>query len=82
MLMLGRVAAMVRDAGHEIAGVDVTVIAQSVRVSPHRDDMRSKLANVLAVGVDDVSVKATTTDGMGFTGREEGIAATAVALLS
>jgi len=65
-------------AGVEIEFVDVTVIAQAVRVAPHRQAMRDKLAEVLGVATDRVSVKATTTDGMGAIGADEGLAATAV----
>jgi 2-C-methyl-D-erythritol 2,4-cyclodiphosphate synthase len=58
--------------------VDVTVVAEDVRVSPHRDSIRLGLAGALGLGLDDVSVKATTTDGLGLVGRGEGIAAMAV----
>ena len=58
--------------------LDVTVVAEKVRVSPHRLDMRENLAGALRVGVERVSVKATTTDGLGFIGRDEGLAAVAV----
>lgn len=64
--------------GVEIEFVDVTVIAQSVRVAPHRQAMRDRLAEVLGIGQDRVSVKATTTDGMGSIGADEGLAVTAV----
>lgn len=65
-------------AGFRPASADVTVIAQSVRISPHRDNIRVALAAALGIPVHACSVKATTTDGMGFIGREEGIAAVAV----
>lgn len=77
-------AETVADAAREgliVASVDVTVVAQHVRVSSHRDAIRRRLAAVLGVDVDRVSVKATTTDTMGFTGRGEGLAAMAVAVL-
>ncbi len=60
----------------------MTIIAESVRVAPHRRRMRNTLAGALGVGEAAVSVKATSTDGMGPIGREEGIGATAVATLS
>ena len=63
------------------ANVDVTIVAQTVRVSPHRDGMRANLAAVLRIPPQAVSVKATTTDHLGFLGRDEGIAAIAVAIL-
>lgn len=58
--------------------VDVTVVCESVRVAPHRDSIAKSLAGALKLATGDVSVKATTTDGMGFIGRNEGIAAVAV----
>jgi 2-C-methyl-D-erythritol 2,4-cyclodiphosphate synthase len=81
MDLLRRVVAILSGAGFAVTSVDVTVIAQSVRVAPHRDAIRTALAAALGVAVDAVSVKATTTDGMGFTGRDEGIAAMAVAVV-
>jgi len=74
-------AHMVRKAGFEIRNIDVTVIAQSLRVSPHREAMRENLAAALGIAVGDVSVKATTTDGLGWIGAGEGLAAHAVAVL-
>ena len=73
---------MARSRGLVVDSVDVTVIAQTVRVAPHRETMRIALADAMAVTVDRVSVKATTTDGMGYLGRDEGIAAVAVAVLN
>lgn len=78
MHLLARVIALVTDSGHAPRSLDVTVIAQSVRISPHREQMRARLAAVLGVGIDAVSVKATSTDTMGSIGADEGIAATAV----
>ncbi len=79
--LLAKVVAMAAGNGYDVDHVDLTVIAQSVRISPHRTAMRQRLATILAVPVDRVSVKATTTDGMGYLGRDEGIAATAVVVL-
>lgn len=76
--LLGSVAAKVATAGLTVTHVDLTLIAQSVRVGPHRDSMRQRLAGVLGIDVGAVSVKATTTDGLGMIGRDEGIAAIAV----
>ena len=81
MELLSAVVAMVADAGFAVSSVDVTVIAQTVRVSPHRDAIRRAVADVLRLDDPAVSVKATTTDGMGFTGRDEGIAAVAVVVV-
>jgi 2-C-methyl-D-erythritol 2,4-cyclodiphosphate synthase len=74
-------ALMVREAGFEIGNIDVTVIAQSVRVSPHRRAMRENLATALGIVISDVSVKATTTDRLGWIGSGEGLAAHAVVVL-
>lgn len=69
------------EAGWSVSSVDCTVIAQSVRISPHRPKMRRVLAGKLELQTDQVSVKATTTDGMGFAGAGEGIAALVVAII-
>lgn len=72
---------MVSDAGFEIVSVDTTIIAQTVRIARHRGAIRATLAVVLGIDLSAVSVKATSTDEMGFLGRDEGIAALAVATL-
>lgn len=72
----------VTTAGYRIESVDVTVVAQSVRVSSIRERARANLAQALGLPQGRVSVKGTTTDALGFTGRDEGIAALAVAVLS
>jgi 2-C-methyl-D-erythritol 2,4-cyclodiphosphate synthase len=64
-----------------VGNVDCTVIAEQPRIAPHRDAMRANLAHALGIPVEDVSIKATTTERLGFTGRQEGIAAQAVALI-
>ena len=79
--LLGRVIEMAASAGLGVDSVDVTVIAQTVRIAPHREAMRRRLAEIMGAPIDRVSVKATTTDGMGYLGRDEGIAATAVVVL-
>jgi len=79
--LLRRVAAMVREAGHAVANIDATVIAERPRIAPHVEAMRRAVAGAASVDVERVSVKATTTDGLGAIGRGEGIAALAVALL-
>jgi 2-C-methyl-D-erythritol 4-phosphate cytidylyltransferase/2-C-methyl-D-erythritol 2,4-cyclodiphosphate synthase len=71
----------VRDAGATIVNADVTLICERPKVTPHREAMRAKIAKILELDVSRISVKATTTDGMGFTGRREGLAAQAVATL-
>jgi 2-C-methyl-D-erythritol 2,4-cyclodiphosphate synthase len=72
---------MVREGGWSPGNVDVTVIAQAPKLAPHIEAMRAALADDLGIAADCVSVKATTSEGLGFTGRGEGIAATAVVLL-
>jgi 2-C-methyl-D-erythritol 2,4-cyclodiphosphate synthase len=76
--MLLEAKRMLAEAGLHVASVDLTVIAQSVRIAPHRDAMCARIAAALDIDVNVVSVKATSTDGMGFIGRDEGIAASAV----
>ena len=79
--LLARVYRMAAAEGYEALNVDVTVVAQEPRISPHVEDMRANIAAALAMPRQRVSVKATTTDGLGFCGRGEGIAALAVSLL-
>ena len=67
--------------GGRIINVDVTLICEQPKVKPHRQAMRERLADLLNLPLDAVSVKATTTEGLGFTGRDEGLAAQAVALV-
>ncbi|MFQ5947880.1 MAG: 2-C-methyl-D-erythritol 2,4-cyclodiphosphate synthase [Acidimicrobiia bacterium] len=78
MELLGTVVADVKKAGFSPEALDVTVIAQEVRVGRHRDAIRSSLAQALGIDAAGVSVKASTTDGMGYTGSGEGMAAVAV----
>jgi 2-C-methyl-D-erythritol 4-phosphate cytidylyltransferase/2-C-methyl-D-erythritol 2,4-cyclodiphosphate synthase len=72
---------LARDAGYSIGNVDLTLICEAPRIAPHREAMRARLAELLGVGIAAVNVKATTTERLGFTGRGEGIAAQAVAVL-
>ena len=76
------VVALLDEAGWAVVNVDLTVIAQTPRLSEHIDGMRERIAADLRVVVGSVNVKATTTEKLGFVGREEGIASHAVALLS
>lgn len=78
MELLSSVVGKIEDRGHLIDNVDVTVIAQSVRIGPHRDEMRDRLASTLGIDPSVVSVKATSTDAMGSIGADEGIAVAAV----
>ena len=76
---LAHAAELVQARGGRIVHVDVTVICELPKVGPHRDAMRAAIAAILGLETDRVSVKATTTEGLGFTGRSEGIAAKAAA---
>ena len=78
-LFLAHAVALVRDKGAVIDHLDCTVIAEAPKVGPHREAMRERIAQIAGLSVEQVSVKATTTEGLGFTGRREGIAAQAVA---
>ena len=78
-LFLRHAAELVRSGGGIIDHVDATVIAEEPKVGPHRETIRTRIAEILGVTVGQVSVKATTTEGLGFTGRREGMAAQAVA---
>jgi 2-C-methyl-D-erythritol 2,4-cyclodiphosphate synthase len=71
----------VRAGGWQLANADVVLVGEEPRLTPHRDAMRARLAGALEVEPERVAVRATTTDGLGFTGRREGLAAQAVALL-
>jgi 2-C-methyl-D-erythritol 2,4-cyclodiphosphate synthase len=71
----------VRAAGWELVNADVILVGEEPRLAPQRDAMRARLADALGVEPERVAVRATTTDGLGFTGRREGLAAQAVALL-
>jgi 2-C-methyl-D-erythritol 2,4-cyclodiphosphate synthase len=79
--LLRRAWATVREDGWDLVNADVVLIGEEPRLAPHRDAMRAHLAGALGVEPHRVAVRATTTDGLGFTGRGEGLAATAVALL-
>jgi 2-C-methyl-D-erythritol 2,4-cyclodiphosphate synthase len=79
--LLRDVHGRVRTAGWELVNADCVLIGQEPRIAPHRDEMAARLAAVLDVPADRLTVRATTTDGLGFTGRGEGLAAQAVALL-
>lgn len=80
-VLLRHVASLVAGRGYAVGNLDATVIAQAPRLAPHVPAMRANIAADLRCMVEQVSVKATTTERLGFTGREEGIAAEAVVLL-
>ena len=79
--LLAEAYGRVRAAGFELVNADCVLIGEGPRIAPHREEMRRRLAEAMGVEPDAVNVRATTTDGLGFTGRGEGLAAQAVALL-
>jgi 2-C-methyl-D-erythritol 2,4-cyclodiphosphate synthase len=79
--LLAEAYRQVREAGYELVNADCVLVGQEPRIAPHRDEMRRRLAGALGADVERVNVRATTTDRLGFTGRGEGLAAEAVALL-
>ena len=80
-ILLRRVMEMLREAGYELGNCDITICAQAPKLSPYIDAMQACLAEVMHVAPNQVSIKATTTEHLGFIGRKEGIAAYAVALI-
>lgn len=81
MELLKTIANAVNDVGFEISNIDATVIAQEPRITPHKPAMVDNVAFAAGIGPERVNIKATTTEGLGFTGRSEGIMASAVVLL-
>jgi 2-C-methyl-D-erythritol 2,4-cyclodiphosphate synthase len=81
-ILLRKVAELLAKEGHTISNVDITILAQAPKLAPYLDDMRNNIAEDLKTPMKNISIKATTTERMGFVGREEGIAVYAVALLS
>lgn len=79
--LLRKVGEILAEAGYRVGNVDATVIAQRPKLAPYREQMRKNIAEALGAEVSQVSVKATTEEGLGFTGAGEGIAAQAIALL-
>ena len=82
MELLARVRELVAEAGYVLENLDATVIAQKPKLAPYIDEMELNIAKVLGVAKDQVNVKATTEEGLGFSGREEGIAASAICSLT
>jgi len=77
--LLGMCMARVTSAGYSVSSVDLTIIVQSIRIAPYREQMRRRLAGAMAIEVERVSVKATTTDGLGWIGTDAGLASQAIA---
>ena len=80
-ILLRDVMALIRDKGFEVSNIDTTVCLQKPKVNPHIDTMKACLAEVMQVDIEDISIKATTTEKLGFVGREEGVSAYCVALI-
>ncbi|NMC56316.1 MAG: 2-C-methyl-D-erythritol 2,4-cyclodiphosphate synthase [Eubacteriaceae bacterium] len=81
MSLLRQVYQMLATQGYKIVNIDSVIIAQKPKLAPHIEKMRENIANSLYMDISDISIKATTEENMGFTGREEGISAKAVCLI-
>ena len=82
LVLLSKVAEYVREQGYRILDVDSVIVAQKPKLFPYRDAMRQNLADAMGISIDNVGVKATTTESMGYQGREEGISAQATCLVA
>lgn len=80
-ILLRKTMALIREAGYELGNIDATVCAERPKLNPHIPQMKTVLAEVMGVDPDDISIKATTTEKLGFTGRQEGISAYATVLI-
>lgn len=81
LVLLGQVGAKIRQLGWQVQNIDTTVLAQAPKLAPYIDTMRQNIAQALDTDIQNISVKATTEEGLGFTGAKQGIAAHAVCLL-
>ena len=81
LALLGKTSELLKGKGFRVANIDVTIMAQSPKLSPFIPEMRERISQAIGVNSTQVTVKATTTEGLGFIGREEGIAAQSVALV-
>lgn len=81
-ILLRKTIDLIATKGYTVGNIDATVCAERPKINPHVDAMKACLAEVMGVDEDDISIKATTTEKLGYTGREEGISAYAVALIS
>ena len=80
-ILLRKTMALIREAGYELGNIDATVCAERPKLNPYIPQMKTVLAEVMGVDPDDISIKATTTEKLGFTGRQEGISAYATVLI-
>ena len=81
LLLLKEVMRMCREKGYELSNADTVIVAQKPKLAPHLPEMKDNIASTMGIDTDQINIKATTTEKLGFAGREEGIAAYAVALL-
>ena len=81
LILLKKVGELIKDSGYNVCNIDATIIAQSPKMSPYIETMRENIASALCIDVSLVSVKATTEEGLGFSGRKEGISAHSVCLI-
>lgn len=80
-ILLKKTVDLIATKGYKIGNIDATICAERPKINPHVPDMKACLAQVMGIDKDDISIKATTTERLGFTGREEGISAYAVVLI-
>lgn len=80
-ILLKKTVDLIRDKGYEISNVDSTICAEAPKLNPHIPAMQKVLSDVMSIDIDDISIKATTSEKMGFVGRQEGITSYAVALI-
>lgn len=80
-VLLQKVVELIREKKFEIGNIDATIVAEKPKINPHIDAMKKRLGEVLKISEEQISIKATTNEGLGFVGKEKGIAANAVALL-
>ncbi len=81
IVLLERVRDLIKEAGYEIGNIDATIIAQAPKMRPYIDAMREKIAEALCIDINQINIKATTEEHLGFTGRGEGISSQAICLL-
>lgn len=81
-ILLARTVGLIREKGYEIGNIDATICAERPKLKAHIPVMQETMAKVMDIDIDDISIKATTTEKLGFTGREEGISAYATVLIS
>jgi len=81
-ILLSKVVALVRSKGYELGNIDTTLVLEQPKINPHIDRMQTVLSEVMGISAEDISIKATTNEKLGFIGREEGVVAYAVAIIT